>query len=227
MTYQVNEIFTSIQGEGVLAGSPATFIRLQGCTVGCSWCDSGPLADEINRRTNGFTTNTWGAGGTRMSVSEIVHQVKTTHVVITGGEPTMYNLDPLIAELRRNGAFVQLETSGLNSMKGILWPDWITWSPKPNLNWDAPEGIKFVCREVKWVVDEALLDNKAIIQKTWTDMLSSLRVEKPPFFIFMPEGCPPREEMIKAAVGLLESAPVSFYLPWRFGDRLQYRAKMR
>lgn len=227
MTYQVNEIFKSLQGEGVLAGSLATFIRLQGCPVGCRWCDSGPLADTIKGRTNGTTTNTWGPGGTKMSPAEIVSQAETWHIVITGGEPILYNLDSLIAELLRRpvGAMIQLETSGLNDLKGNIIPDWITWSPKENLGWNAPERFKRLVSEVKWVVDEAL--ELATVLNTWQWYLKTTVGADLPYFVFMPEGCPPRPEMIDKATGMLRHAPTNARALWRFGDRLQYRLGIR
>lgn len=198
--YQVNEIFHTVQGEGVLAGSPSTFIRLQGCTVGCPWCD---------------TKYTWLKGGTRMTVKEIVNQVRHPHVVITGGEPTMYNLDGLIYGLRakQSRRFIQLETSGQNELKGIFYPDWITWSPKENLQWDAPEEIWAAASEVKWVVDETL--ERPLVDSWWQRYEA---FPATPYFVLMPEGCPPRPEMVEKALQWLHDRP-----QWKFGDRLQCR----
>lgn len=227
--YQVNEIFTSVQGEGVLTGRLATFIRLQGCTVGCSWCDSGPLADAIKDRTNGETHNTWGKGGRRMTVHEILAQVPTQHVIITGGEPTLWNLDGLIEELRRCGAIlIQMETSGQNAMKGYWAVDWITWSPKQMLKWDAPYDIKFGCKEVKWVIEPALTFEH--IYQTWKWMVGERGIDNVPEFVLMPEGCPPSVDNVQLAIKYLESAASidgQAAQHWRFGDRLQYRLGVR
>jgi organic radical activating enzyme len=200
MTYQVNEIFTSIQGEGFHMGVPATFIRLQGCTVGCSWCD---------------TKYTWKKGGRKMVTSYILERVKTRHVVITGGEPTMYDLDPLIGELRARGKYIQLETSGQRWLKGLLMPDWITWSPKENLDWNAPNEYYLNTDEVKWVVDENLELGKVL--ETWEKMYSVC------YFVFMPEGCPPRPEMVERAMELMSHRDYYYSNRWMYGDRLQYR----
>jgi 7-carboxy-7-deazaguanine synthase len=226
MTYQVNELFTSVQGEGHWTGRLATFIRLQGCTVGCPWCDSGPLADAVKgRQTNGETRNTWGKGGTRMTVEEIVSQVEAYHVVITGGEPTLYNLDPLIDALHSMNKYVSLETSGQNNLKGMLVPDWVTWSPKERLNWDAPYYIKVMADEVKWVVDEEL--QWETVQATWGFYT---QYSPPTEVYFMPEGCPPRPEMIAKTLDWMRNKvsndPVMMERCF-ISDRLQYRLSVR
>lgn len=226
VTYQVNELFTSIQGEGMMTGSKATFIRLQGCTVGCPWCDSGPLADQLfGRQTNGLTRNTWAKGGKRMTIDEIVRQVDQMHVVITGGEPTLYDLDPLLKALR--GHWIQLETSGQQWLKGKLLPDWITWSPKENLGWTASSHYYFMADEVKFVVDANL--KFGTVLGVFKAAMGTAR-PKVPYIVLMPEGCPPSKETIEKAMSfqneLVEMYPTLFqYI--RFGDRLQYRLGIR
>ena len=200
MNYQINEIFTSIQGEGVLAGKPATFIRLQGCTVGCEWCD---------------TKYTWKKGGTSVSTGSIMNHIKTNHVVVTGGEPTMYDLDELFFRLRRAGKYIQLETSGQRWLKGDILPDWITWSPKERLNWRAPDQYYEHSDEVKWVVDENLTIQTVL--KTYRKM------KIVPRFVLMPEGCPPRPEMVVKALHWLDFDDGRYTTHWQYGDRLQYR----
>ena len=199
--YQVNEIFTSIQGEGILAGTPATFIRLQGCPVGCPWCDSGPLADELKgRMTNGETRNTWGAGGTKMSVPEIISQVRRVHVIITGGEPIIWDLDALIMNLRDNGHYVQIETSGLKDFIGAYLPDHITISPKAKLNYVMPKELMKVADEIKWVVDDELTFDT--VYHSYMDDFFQLMT--PLKFVLMPEGCPPSQEHIQKAMSFLD-----------------------
>lgn len=115
--YAVNETFLSFQGEGSWTGMPAAFIRLQGCAVGCPWCDTKESWDE--------------AGGIRESVADLVGWAEQRyHVVITGGEPCAVDLNPLIRGLYHNAARrVQIETSGTYE---IDVPDgvWVTVSPK-------------------------------------------------------------------------------------------------
>lgn len=111
------EEFYSLQGEGFYAGRPAYFIRLAGCDVGCVWCD---------------VKESWDAGNhQRILVSTLTQHVLNagaTFVVITGGEPAMYDLTLLTESLKTIGAEIALETSGAYPIKGNF--DWICLSPK-------------------------------------------------------------------------------------------------
>jgi len=111
------EAFHSIQGEGYHQGKPAWFIRLGGCDVGCSWCD---------------VKDSWDASKhENISVEAIIDDAIKSNVeiiIITGGEPLMYNLDNLTEGLRKAGKKTHLETSGAYPLSGE-W-DWITFSPK-------------------------------------------------------------------------------------------------
>lgn len=221
--YQVNEIFDSIQGEGIAIGTPATFIRLQGCPVGCEWCDSGPLADEIwGRQTNGLTRNTWTSGGTRMTVEEILALVHRRLVIITGGEPTIWDLDGLIRPLQETDHLVQLETSGLNELKGKLLPNHITISPKARLKYRIPEILGGAAAEIKWVVDDDL--TYETVFDAWQ------RMGETAIFVLMPEGCPPSKEHIQKTLDILNRFTTENpdnTSDWMFGDRLQYRLGIR
>jgi 7-carboxy-7-deazaguanine synthase len=222
--YQVNELFTSIQGEGILMGTPATFIRLQGCPVGCVWCDSGPLADDLKgRMTNGETRNTWGKGGEKMSVEGILTQIQRSHVIITGGEPTIWNLDPLLDALHAYGYFTQLETSGLQELKGTTLPRHITISPKERLAFRIPPLLGSDASEIKWVVDDTL--PYQVVEDAWLSGRYANAV-----FVLMPEGCPPSQDHIKKTMDYLQEFahrnPKSSSA-WVFGDRLQYRLGLR
>lgn len=113
----VMEAFYTIQGEGFHTGKPAFFIRLGGCNVGCTWCDVKDSWDETAHP--------------KMNVSEIaelVTQSPARFVVITGGEPAMYDLNPLIRSLKTLNCYIAIETSGAYSLKGEV--DWICVSPK-------------------------------------------------------------------------------------------------
>jgi 7-carboxy-7-deazaguanine synthase len=115
--YPVMEHFYTIQGEGYYTGNAAYFIRLGGCDVGCVWCD---------------VKESWDASSHPMlSVEQMLGFVKADHArlcVITGGEPAMYDLTPLVDTLKANGIQVNIETSGAYPIKGEL--DWICLSPK-------------------------------------------------------------------------------------------------
>ncbi len=111
------EAFYTIQGEGYFTGTPAYFIRLGGCDVGCHWCDVKESWEALNH------PNT--------PVQQIVEQVEAIsakRVVITGGEPLMYDLSHLTGALKTLGVKIHLETSGAYPLTGD-W-DWICFSPK-------------------------------------------------------------------------------------------------
>lgn len=111
------ESFYTLQGEGMFNGVAAYFIRLAGCDVGCSWCD---------------VKESWTAASHPLiSVDKLVKEAVlsgTEIVVITGGEPLMYDLGALTSKLQRAGLRTHLETSGAYKLTGS-W-DWICVSPK-------------------------------------------------------------------------------------------------
>ncbi len=99
---QVAEVFYSIQGEGVTAGLPAVFVRLQGCTVGCSWCD---------------TKYSWDPeGGSAVDLDALVEEVSAypcRRAVVTGGEPLESpSFALLLKALGVQGFAIEVETSG-------------------------------------------------------------------------------------------------------------------
>lgn len=115
--YPIMEHFYTLQGEGKYTGTSAYFIRIGGCDVGCVWCD---------------VKESWDAAiHPKMSVEElknIVAQYPGDLVVITGGEPAMYDLTVLIEALHSIGKYVAIETSGTSNLIGDV--DWYTFSPK-------------------------------------------------------------------------------------------------
>lgn len=117
VTYPVMEHFYTLQGEGRYSGRAAYFIRLGGCDVGCVWCD---------------VKDSWDASiHPQMSVATLVDLVQEYPgdlVVITGGEPAMYDLSALVDALHAIGKYVAIETSGSSAFEGKV--DWYTFSPK-------------------------------------------------------------------------------------------------
>lgn len=111
------EMFHTIQGEGEFQGVPAYFIRLAGCDVGCIWCD---------------VKESWDANEHEVkNIEEIYNNVKNCNapiIVVTGGEPLMYNLDELTLTLSKTGKSINIETSGAYPLSGS-W-DWFCLSPK-------------------------------------------------------------------------------------------------
>ena len=138
MRYPVIEVFTSVQGEGTFSGLGADFIRLAGCNLRCSWCDTAHSYDVT--------------AATMLDVEEILAkwQFGQPIVVITGGEPTLYDLGPLVQALKARGNFVTLETNGTNSVPAAWGIDWITVSPKQ----DSDYVINCCANELKYVVDD-------------------------------------------------------------------------
>jgi 7-carboxy-7-deazaguanine synthase len=100
---RISEIFTSVQGEGPSVGTPSVFVRLQGCSVGCAWCD---------------TKYSWDAGrGEELTLESVLDRVKDAgpqNVVVTGGEPLEHPaLVPLVRALHALGRRVEVETAGV------------------------------------------------------------------------------------------------------------------
>jgi organic radical activating enzyme len=111
------EHFYTLQGEGFHQGKAAYFIRLAGCDVGCVWCD---VKESWQKDIH-----------PAMSVAEIIAEIRKTPtemVVITGGEPLMYNLLPLTDALQQYNYQINIETSGAYPLSGNI--DWICVSPK-------------------------------------------------------------------------------------------------
>jgi 7-carboxy-7-deazaguanine synthase len=133
------EEFYSVQGEGFNVGKAAYFIRLGGCDIGCSWCDSRYSWDQDIHPLS--------------DTAEIVSRVVTSgadSVVVTGGEPLMWNLNHLCKSLKLHNICTYLETSGAYPLSGI-W-DWICLSPKMNM---PPVGdICSIADELKIIIEQ-------------------------------------------------------------------------
>ena len=136
-SYPIMEMFYTIQGEGFYTGCPAFFIRFAGCDVGCVWCDVKESWDA--NKHNSFTD---------LEILNEIIKTNAKHIVITGGEPAMYNLSGLCETLKNNGYILHMETSGAYQIQGEL--DWICVSPK---KFKAPivEALK-LANEFKVVV---------------------------------------------------------------------------
>ena len=146
MHYPINEIFQTIQGEGVFTGVPAIFVRLQGCPVGCPWCDTRHTwvvdpAREVGSREVLDRSNE-SDGWSKMSTEEILGSFETLgyrarHVVLTGGEPCLYDLHELSSALLAAGYQVQIETSGTSEILTHA-QTWVTVSPKIGMKGGLP-----------------------------------------------------------------------------------------
>lgn len=137
---RVNEIFPTIQGEAYWTGTPATFIRLQGCPVGCNWCDTKhtwPKGSHIKKISivemldKVDPAPTWAEMSTEQIV-ETVGYYSPRHFVITGGEPCAQDIWMLTDRLQTLGS-VQIETSGTHEIK-VAPGTWVTVSPKVDMD---------------------------------------------------------------------------------------------
>lgn len=164
-SYPVMEQFYTIQGEGAYSGTAAWFIRLAGCDVGCVWCD---------------VKESWNADGypkiSAETLAENAAQSGTQIVVITGGEPAMYDLTDLCQALHHKGLRVHLETSAAYPIRGAF--DWITVSPKKfkfPLDSEIPKAhelkaIVFNKSDLVWAEsfeDKVSPDVKLLLQPEW------------------------------------------------------------
>lgn len=138
-TYNINEIFYSLQGEGSLVGTPVIFIRFSGCNKVCSFCDTKHQKYK------------------QMTINKILKAVKKQgdcrKVIFTGGEPLL-QLDPeLCIKLKEEGYFLGIETNGTILNKTVSYIDHLTVSPKINLTsideWNLREGT-----DLKIIVNE-------------------------------------------------------------------------
>jgi len=133
------EEFYSIQGEGFHTGRPSYFVRIGGCDVGCHWCDS---------------KESWNAGKYPPVATDTIIEHAGLYpakaIVVTGGEPLLYNLDYLCEGLHRQGISTFLETSGSSGLSGE-W-DWICLSPKQ----DSPPlpEIYLKANELKVIIED-------------------------------------------------------------------------
>lgn len=98
----IAEVFSSIQGEGLLSGTPAFFIRVSGCNLRCAWCDT-PYAS-------------WSPEGTQRTIGSLIVEAigaAATHIVLTGGEPMLFPaVEPLCRGLADLGMHITIETAG-------------------------------------------------------------------------------------------------------------------
>ncbi len=144
----INEVYPSIQGEGLLVGLPSLFIRIQGCNLRCPWCDQ-PSAIPFKNSSVKLE-----------DLLNLVDSYAHRHVVITGGEPfTERNLALLVKELIKRGKSVQIETNGTlwqEDLEEVIEDIHITCSPKAVAGWYVHPKIREYAKELKFVVDENL-----------------------------------------------------------------------
>ena len=150
--YFVNEIFTSLQGEGMLSGRPVVFVRFSRCNLNCSFCDTN-FSEERTMHASEIISDILRIGG------------NLRQVILTGGEPFYQNLLPLCHMLSQKEYFVQVETNGMLPVPKEIHErkliKWYTVSPKtPNFiglfsefskkSGKAPEKIDISELKVLW-----------------------------------------------------------------------------
>jgi len=161
----IDEFYT-IQGEGFHMGKPAYFIRLGGCDIGCNWCD---------------TKISWRADKHKLAsverIAETAERANSGVIVVTGGEPTSYNLTPLCDALIDKNIDLHIETSGAYPLTGE-W-DWICLSPKKqqpphNEIYKLANELKVIIEseeDLIWAEENAKLVNsdcKLYLQPEWS-----------------------------------------------------------
>ena len=115
MSYKINEIFRSLQGEGRFTGQAVIFIRFSGCNLKCGFCDT---AHETFKEYK------------LHELMREIGQYKINRVVLTGGEPTLQVDAELLGALFQNGYKINMESNGTNLFDFKI--DWLTISPKEN-----------------------------------------------------------------------------------------------
>ncbi|MCC6403389.1 MAG: 7-carboxy-7-deazaguanine synthase QueE [Fimbriimonadaceae bacterium] len=217
-TLRVAEVFASIQGEGIWAGIPSAFVRVSGCNLRCSWCDT-PYAS-------------WRPEGPVRAVEDIVTEIvglKMRHVVLTGGEPMLFPSTVLLArELADRGHVITVETAG--TVFQDLPCDLMSVSPK--LGNSTPAGaeanrhetirtelsplIKLTARydcQLKFVVQTSTAEaDVAEIE----GLVEAIGWARPDRVLLMPEGT--TRQAVRDGLPIL--APFALARGWRLCPRL-------
>tara|TARA_R100000458_G_C8278525_1_gene254879 strand:+ start:906 stop:1520 length:615 start_codon:yes stop_codon:yes gene_type:complete len=128
MKYTINEIFYSVQGEGMRAGEASVFVRFSGCNLRCSM-------EPSDKSPGGFNCDTEFVSGRKVTLDELIDWIKMTHigsppswVVLSGGEPLLQLNEKLINRLKKEGYKLAIETNGTKAIPDGL--DWVVCSPK-------------------------------------------------------------------------------------------------
>ncbi len=200
--YKIVEIFTSIQGEGRWSGYPATFIRFGDCNLQCSFCDT----------SHGEYSE--------MNLSQILNSIPSLpkRIVITGGEPTLYDLSLLIKVLKSMDYKIHVETNGMVFKSWLKKVDWITLSPK---NKNIHLTVLILSNEIKWLIGK----NTNVYTHYFLsrrDTIKRIFNELDTIHYFQPVDEPGIEENIKKCIELTTKYPntaISFQIHKKYNLR--------
>lgn len=218
MNLRIAEMFASVQGEGQWLGVPSTFVRISGCNLRCVWCDT-PYAS-------------WNPEGPVLDLAQIAEQVDglgCTHVVLTGGEPMLFDaIEPLVQLLKTNNHQITIETAG--TMFRQLEVDLMSISPKlsnstppSSSGWlerhertrnDLTAVAKLVAEypyQLKFVVRP---ENLAELDEI-DSIVRAVGATNPDRIFLMPEGTD-RDELLQRAKALV---PLCMERGWRLAPR--------
>jgi len=222
-TLRIAEMFTSVQGEGIWLGMPSFFVRISGCNLRCRWCDT-PYAS-------------WEPEGEVLSVEAIAEQVRLSdvdHVVLTGGEPMLFDaIEPLAQLLKVMNKVITIETAGTvfrtlpcdlmsispklkssTPLQGEISDSWIRNHERTRLNFDVLRKLAetYAC-QWKFVVDP----QETGFEKEIEDVLKDLPVMEPTSLMLMAEGRDAKSIHSKE----LQLVPLCLKKGWRLTPRFQ------
>ena len=143
-TLRINEIFFSAEGEGGRQGQPTIFVRLSGCNLRCDFCDTRYAWEEGQEINQEIILS---------KIGRLREKYKADWVSITGGEPLVQDIKPLVEKLKQAGFKIQIETNGTKPITFEV--DWLTVSPKPP-DFFSTRTSRQQATEVKLVVTKNL-----------------------------------------------------------------------
>lgn len=198
----VNEMFFSIQGEGRFAGTPAVFIRLNYCNLGCAWCDTRFTWDAERIEKDRLLNPAQIASAAQKLIESATARREEIHVVITGGEPMLHQdrIPALIGALQAEGfAFFEIETNGMYLPNAAMIERISWWNCSPKLsNSGLPVQRNRVPGALAAILATGKCDFKFVIQSL-KDIDEMERHYLPPLpserIILMPEGITPDTQM--------------------------------
>lgn len=156
--YPIVETFYSLQGEGLWAGTPMFFIRMAGCNLFCQFCDTKYALGAPKE-------------GSMLSISQLSNlaaKTKADRIVLTGGEPLIHDLEPLVFELMNEGYDIHIETNGTLPCPFV---DWLTVSPKCGLN-KLCEDTLYKANEIKFLIGD-IGDPVKELYGDWEDYINA------------------------------------------------------